>query len=237
MDEKKKSFLMYNDFIHTVNHLTDEQAGKLLKHILEYVNDNNSVLEDQILIIAFEPIKQQIIRDSKKYDMYIEKQRENGKKGGRPNKTNLFDENQKNQAFNENPSQSKKADNDNVNVIVNDTVIDSKEKKVVVRKRNNCSSKGEETFMDIIPPELLSVENFRETWFAWEKERIRQKKPLTQKAAEIQFKNLILWMNSGRGQPTKILENSIAGQWQGLFEIKSNNTKQLQREKKYEELK
>ena len=34
---------MYVEWIHTVEKLTDEQAGKLMKHLLRYVNDQNPV--------------------------------------------------------------------------------------------------------------------------------------------------------------------------------------------------
>jgi len=68
MAENKKSFLLYCDIIHTVEKLTDEQAGKLLKHTLKYVNDLNPTPEDIITEIAFEPIKQSLKRDLLKYE-------------------------------------------------------------------------------------------------------------------------------------------------------------------------
>ena len=107
MAENKKSFILYVDLMHTVKHLTDEQAGRLFKHILSYCNDENPETDDLITNLAFEPIKVQLKRDLKKWENYIEKQKANGKKGGRP-KT------QKTQAFLEKP---KKADNVNVNDI------------------------------------------------------------------------------------------------------------------------
>jgi hypothetical protein len=36
MAEEKKGFILYTDVLHTVEKLTDEQAGKLFKHILKY---------------------------------------------------------------------------------------------------------------------------------------------------------------------------------------------------------
>jgi len=68
MAENKRAFVLYTDLIHTVKQLTNEKAGKLFKHILSYVNDENPVTEDLILKIAFEPIKQQLKRDLKKYE-------------------------------------------------------------------------------------------------------------------------------------------------------------------------
>ncbi len=63
MAEEKKGFILYSDIIHTIEKLTDEQAGVLFKHILKYVNDLNPECEDLITEIAFEPIKQSLKRD------------------------------------------------------------------------------------------------------------------------------------------------------------------------------
>ena len=41
MAKDKKSFVLYVDLLHTVEKLTDEEAGRLFKHILEYVNDKD----------------------------------------------------------------------------------------------------------------------------------------------------------------------------------------------------
>ena len=117
MAKDKKSFILYCDQQGLFNKLPDEIAGKLIKHIFAYVNDENPIATDLLLEIAFEPIKLQLKRDLRKYDEYIDKQRINGAKGGRPTKPN---ETQKTQAFFDKP---KKADNvnENENVNVNDT--------------------------------------------------------------------------------------------------------------------
>jgi len=115
MAENKKSFVLYTDLIHTVQHLTDEQTGKLFKHILSYVNDENPISDDVITNLSFEPVKQALKRDLKKYESYINKQKANGKKGGRPKK----EETQKTQPF---ISKPKKADSVSVSVSVSDNV-------------------------------------------------------------------------------------------------------------------
>ena len=58
--KNKKGFILYADINTTVNKLTDEYAGKLFKHILSYVNDEEPTTSDVLLEIAFEPIKQQL---------------------------------------------------------------------------------------------------------------------------------------------------------------------------------
>ena len=78
MAEEKKGFLLYSDIIHTIEKLTDEQAGVLFKHILKYVNDENPTCKDLITEIAFEPIKQSLKRDLLKWDDKKQKRSEAG---------------------------------------------------------------------------------------------------------------------------------------------------------------
>ena len=95
MAEDKKAFVLYTDLIHTVEKLPDEISGKLFKIILEYVNDRNPVIEDMLLVVAFEPIKRQLKRDLKKYESRADRSRSNGAKGGRPTKPKGTQENPK----------------------------------------------------------------------------------------------------------------------------------------------
>jgi hypothetical protein len=116
MAENKKSFILYTDQSGVFNQLPNDLCGKLIKHIFAYVNDENPVSDDLIINIAFEPIKQSLKRDLKRYEQYVEKQAVNGAKGGRPKKAN---ETQETQAFIEKP---KKADSVSVSVSVSANV-------------------------------------------------------------------------------------------------------------------
>ena len=89
MAENKKSFVAYCDWQETFEELSDEEAGKLVKHLFNYVNDNNPETSDKLTKMCFIPIKQSLKRDLKKYEGYIEKQSVNGKKGGRPKNPTL----------------------------------------------------------------------------------------------------------------------------------------------------
>ena len=118
MAKDKKSFILYADQQGVFNQLPDEIAGRLIKHIFRYVNDEQPVTEELIVNIAFEPIKQCLKRDLCRWEQYLDKQSENGKKGGRPKKPN---ESEITQAFSDKP---KKADS--VSVSVNDSVNDKR---------------------------------------------------------------------------------------------------------------
>lgn len=173
MAENKKSFILYSDLIHTVSKLPNDKAGELFKHILAYVNDENPVSEDLIIQIAFEPIKLQLKRDLKKWENYIEKQSENGKKGGRPPKS---EETQITQPFLGEP---KKADT----VTVNDTVTDT------VKEIQNNTLKGERHFQHI--KEFFSADY--ETQFKDFKERFTQKEyTLFQKFLDGMFRDFTI---------------------------------------------
>ena len=134
MAKHKKSFILYCDQQGLFNQLPDDIAGKLIKHIFAYVNDENPVSTELLINIAFEPIKLQLKRDLRRYEDYIDKQRVNGAKGGRPKKPN---ETQETQAFFEKP---KKADNDNVNDTDtdNDTKIKKGAKRILPPTMSEC---------------------------------------------------------------------------------------------------
>jgi hypothetical protein len=115
MAKDKNSFVLYCDLIHTVRKLRKEDAGDLFLHILEYVNDNNPTTNNPIVDIAFEPIKQSLKRDLKKYEQRAERSRENGKKGGRPKNPKKP---KKPSGLIQNPTEPKKPDSDSVSVSV-----------------------------------------------------------------------------------------------------------------------
>lgn len=81
MAENKKSIVVYADWETTFEQLSDEEAGRLIKYFFKYVNDKNPETDDRILKIAFEPIKQQLKRDLKKWEKTKEKKSSAGKAG------------------------------------------------------------------------------------------------------------------------------------------------------------
>jgi hypothetical protein len=109
MAQGKKSFIIYTDSRNMVNKLSNERAGILFKTIFSYCDDENPTCDDEVVDMAFEHFKNILKRDLKKYEGIINRNKENGKKGGRPKKpSGLFG----------NPIEPKKADNDNDNDIL-----------------------------------------------------------------------------------------------------------------------
>jgi hypothetical protein len=126
--------------IHIFEELTNEQAGQLMKHIFKYVNDQEPVLQDQILKVSFAPIKAQLKRDLDEWRKTCNRNSENGKKGGRPPKSEgLIQEPKKPTGLFGNPKNPLKPDNDKDNdnekdISINELSIDS--------VRNSFSSQG-----------------------------------------------------------------------------------------------
>ena len=68
MAKDKKAILIYSNWEQTFENLSDEEAGKLIKHLFRYVNDKNPVAPDRITELIFEPIKAVLKSDLEKYE-------------------------------------------------------------------------------------------------------------------------------------------------------------------------
>ncbi len=74
--EKKKSFVLYHDYFEHVALLSDEEAGKLFKAVLEYVNTGIMPELRGASFMAFSFISSQLKRDLDKYEEKCRKNRE-----------------------------------------------------------------------------------------------------------------------------------------------------------------
>lgn len=86
---------LFGDASATVDLLSDAEAGRLLKSLLHYANGQADELPGQEKLV-FAMLKAQIDRDAASYQVFLDKQRENGKKGGRPKNPNLKNGNPEN---------------------------------------------------------------------------------------------------------------------------------------------
>ena len=87
---------IYRDFIDVAKELDDEERGRLFLAIMQYANGEEVPPLKGAEKIAFVVLRSQIDRDDAAHDEYIEKQRENGKRGGRPKKDKPVNKNPKN---------------------------------------------------------------------------------------------------------------------------------------------
>jgi hypothetical protein len=144
--ENKRSFVLYVDTIHVVKKLPDETAGKLLKLILSYVNDEDPIVDDLMLDIVFEPIKQQLKRDLKKWDVIREKRSSAGKASANKRQQ---------KATHVDTCEQMSTDNVNVNVNVNDNVINKNQSKIDVAFLLNHFNQTFSKRSRIIPDKVL----------------------------------------------------------------------------------
>ena len=77
---------MYLDYEEHFKLMTDEQLGQLLRAIMEYEKTRQVPQLDGMVKMAFSFIKAQLDRDREKYEEKCAKNKENGKRGGRPKK-------------------------------------------------------------------------------------------------------------------------------------------------------
>lgn len=231
----KKSFILYQDYKQHIDLLTDEQAGKLLKAIFKF-NAGNVPELDPVVQMAFSFIKSNLERDNGKYASIIERNKNNGLKGGRP-KIPETQNNPKNPlgylGTQNNPEEPKKPDTDTDT----DTGIENeKERKketplppkggelpfkdfdsvveTPVKKKPKKEKPKEKPLVipDFIPEAALNA------FFA---NRASMKKPMTNHAKELLINKITELYHKGH-DPTKLLERAILSGWLTVYE--SNDT-------------
>lgn len=127
MAEGKKSFIAYSDWKATFDELSDEDAGRLIKHIFAYVNDENPVTDNVLIRVAFAQFKQTLKRDLVKWNEQLQQRRDAGKRSAE--KRALEKSNERSTVVESRTRNS--TDNVSVSVSVNDNVKEN------IRKRAN----------------------------------------------------------------------------------------------------
>lgn len=88
MAQNKKSFIAYSDWYGMFKALPDDVAGKLIKHIFSYVNDENPISEDFIINALFEQVKSTLKRDLVKWESQQEQRKNAGLRSAEIRKQN-----------------------------------------------------------------------------------------------------------------------------------------------------
>lgn len=213
MAENKNKIIVYKDWIDIFNPLTDEEAGKLIKHLFQYVNDQDPVAPDRITELLFAPIKSTLKRDLTKYRKIIERNRANGSKAGQKKETNTQINPVGEVGIKEHPLEADKdKDRDR------DRDID---KDILLKKESKKRSLSERDGISLNP----FSSDFKPVWDSWIAYRITElKKSFNRKETEQTAFNLLL--EKSKGDETlakKMIEQSIANGWQGLFNIKESD--------------
>ena len=134
MAEGKKSFIAYSDWKATFDELSDEDAGRLIKHIFAYVNDENPVTDNVLIRVAFAQFKQTLKRDLVKWNEQLQQRRDAGKRSAE--KRALEKSNERSTVVES--RQRNSTDSVSVSVSVSDNVNDNaSEKEIKKRERAN----------------------------------------------------------------------------------------------------
>lgn len=177
MAEGKKSFTAYCDWGKVLDKMTDEQAGKLMKHLFDYVRDKNPETDDLLIDVAFTPIQDTLKRDLIKWEEKCNQNKVNGKKGGRPSnaeKPNGLENNpEKPNGYLEKP---KKADSDSDSD--SDSVNETNTKKSVGEIEVDLSG-GEGGFKDSLLSDLKKAYDTTEFLTDWNSLRLKHLKKVS----------------------------------------------------------
>jgi hypothetical protein len=104
--------------------LPNEQAGKLIKHIFKYVNDENPECDDALVNLAFVSIKASLKRDLNKWEKQIEQRSAAGKASAEKRKQSATKFNEIQRPLKPvHETQRNSTDSVSVSVSVNDNVI------------------------------------------------------------------------------------------------------------------
>ena len=91
MAKDKSKVVFYTDWGNIFDALSDEDAGKLIKHFSRYINDKNPEDLPGLLSVVWLPIRDSLKRDLKKYEAVCEKNRENVRKRWDKKDTTVYD--------------------------------------------------------------------------------------------------------------------------------------------------
>lgn len=165
----KESFIIYKGFYEPIKSLTDEQLGQLFRCIFNYHIEGIEPTINDSIYMAFQFFKNQFRLDEGKYQKVVERNKNNGSKGGRPKLNQEPNETQKTHSVILKPKKAYK-DNDKDNDINNIHPIQKyiKEdlknvsKLPVQLKYEDCERLLTEFNKETIKDILLSMENYKE---------------------------------------------------------------------------
>ncbi len=172
----KESFIIYKSFYDPIKNLSAQDKSDLLDAIFQFhIDEKITIKLSPMAEISFSFFKNQFRLDNLKYEKIIERNKLNGKKGGRPKKPSGLSGNPKN------PKEPKKADNVTVNDNDNEKVKDKGKEEFEIfwglYPKTNCSKKNamvafekaiKKTDIDTI---IISIKKYKEYLVAetWQK--------------------------------------------------------------------
>ena len=236
----KKSFVFYTEYREHLEMLPPEQIGELMLALIDYQETGEvpDLPKGSALAMCFSFIKKRMDKDNTKYEEKCERNRSNGKKGGRPtnqtviseteenpNKPNGFSENQTVISETEkNPTEPRKADNDNEYDNEYDNDCDNEEYIHTPEKicANAHTKKAVKSHKKPEPVVYSDVPELDEAIHEFIKFRKGMKKPMSDRAVTLMM-NKLETLSHDKYEQVQILNQSIMQGWTGVYELKGEN--------------
>lgn len=240
----KKSFVFYTEYREHLEMLPPEQIGELMLALIDYQETGEvpDLPKGSALAMCFSFIKKRMDKDNTKYEEKCERNRSNGKKGGRPtnqmviseteenpNKPNGLSENQTViSETKKNPTEPRKADNDNEydNDIDSDNDCDNDNEEYIHTPEKICANahtkKAVKSHKKPEPVVYSDVPELDEAIHEFIKFRKGMKKPMSDRAVTLMM-NKLETLSHDKYEQVQILNQSIMQGWTGVYELKGEN--------------
>lgn len=238
----KKSFVFYTEYREHLEMLPPEQIGELMLALIDYQETGEvpDLPKGSALAMCFSFIKKRMDKDNAKYEEKCERNRSNGKKGGRPTNRTVIEETEENpnkpNGFSENrtvieetdnnPTEPRKADNDNEydNDIDSDNDCDNEEYIHTPEKicANAHTKKAVKSPKKPEPVVYSDVPELDEAIHEFIKFRKGMKKPMSDRAVTLMM-NKLETLSHDKYEQVQILNQSIMQGWTGVYELKGEN--------------
>ena len=212
----KDGFVIYKSFYAPIQSLSDESLGKLFRAIFEYQIHGVCVELPIELTMAFNFFKTKFESDNIKYEAVVERNKINGRKGGRPLKEdadNETEENPKNPVGFEEPKKADKDMDKDKEGIGEDKGHSKKEgiDKSIPKKKAKFDVYADLSYVDA---------EYADIWKEWLEYKDAIKSQYNaQKGAIIQYNSLLKYADNNVVLANAIVKRSIERSWQGLFEL------------------
>lgn len=230
----KGSFVFYTEYREHLSMLPPEQVGELMFALMDYQETGEvpDLPKGSALAMCFSFIKARMDKDNSKYEEKCERNRSNGKKGGRPikeaeiseteanpNKPNGFSENRTVISETEaNPTEPKKADNDNEY----DNDSDNEEYIHTPTKARACThAEVEKPRKKSEPVKYSDDPELDEAIHEYIKFRKGIKSPMTDRAITLTI-NRLNSLSHDKNEQIKIINQSIMRGWKSVYPLKDD---------------
>ena len=210
----KDGFVIYKSFYAPIQSLSDESLGKLFRAIFEYQIHGVCVELPVELTMAFNFFKTKFESDNIKYEAVVERNKINGRKGGRPLKEDADNETEENPNNPVGFEEPKKADKDMDKEGIGEDKEHSKKEgkdKSIPKKKAKFDVYADLSYVDA---------EYADIWKEWLEYKDAIKSQYNaQKGAIIQYNSLLKYADNNVVLANAIVKRSIERSWQGLFEL------------------